>query len=83
VVRDQAVEPGLDLRPQRARARRIATADPFQVDRAAFARFHDLGLEIALWSDVVTPELLDWIDAEAPRWVSVGDASLVRAWIDD
>lgn len=59
------------------------SVDPFQVDRAAFARFHDLGLAIALWSDVVTPELLDWIDAEAPRWVSVGDASLVRAWIGE
>ncbi len=59
------------------------SVDPFQVDRASFERFRDLGVEIALWSDVVTPELLDWIDEEAPHWVSVGDASLVRAWIDD
>jgi hypothetical protein len=34
-----------------------------------------------MWADVVTPELLDWVKEENPRWVDVGDAAVVRAWI--
>ncbi len=58
------------------------SVDPFQLDAEAFERFSDLGVDVALWSDLVTPEMLDWIASESPRWVDVGDAALVRSWID-
>jgi hypothetical protein len=57
------------------------SVDPVEIDRAAFARYGDLGLAVAMWADVVTPELLDWVKEENPRWVDVGDAAVVRAWI--
>ena len=59
------------------------SVDPLEIDRDAIDRYRDLGLDVALWGDLVTPELFDWITATEPRYVSVGDAPLVRAWMRD
>jgi hypothetical protein len=58
------------------------SVDPFQVDAATLARYRDLSYQVALWADAVTPELFAWIERARPRWVSVAEVALVRAWLD-
>ncbi len=61
----------------------VVSVDPLEIDHDTIDRYRDMGLDIALWGDLVTPELLDWIVAAEPRYVDVGQAQLVRAWLRD
>jgi hypothetical protein len=44
--------------------------------------YRDLGLELAVFADTSTPQLLDAIDAVEPTYVVASQVEVVRAWLD-
>lgn len=53
-----------------------------ELDAVSSRRYADLGLEVALWTDLDTPGLFDAIARFAPRYVSVARVEAVRGWLD-
>jgi hypothetical protein len=59
----------------------FVSVTPSDTDAPAYARYADQGYDVALWNEGVTPTFLDAVALHAPRYVSVGEAAVMRAWI--
>ena len=69
-----------DLGPLRSTLDFVSVT-PSDTDAPAYGRYADQGYDVALWNEGVTPTFLDAVALHSPRYVSVGEAALMRAWI--
>jgi hypothetical protein len=60
----------------------FVSVTPSDTSSPSYGTIIDQGFDTALWNEGVTPTLLDDVMLHSPRYVSVGEAAVMRAWID-